>query len=279
MTSRIPIEKIDVPNNRARDFSEQGAQALAAIIAAQGLQHPISVRAVGERYQLISGLHRLRAFEINGETEIPARLSDAKTDDQARLEEVMENLGRNELIALDRCHHLYELKQVYERMHPQAKNGGDRGNQHTGGRIRTSDSATNEGEVFGFARSVSEKLGLGRSQISAAVKIWTGLTLVTRQRLVGLDIARKQTELKLLSEQKPQVQGHILDLITDPKSGVTSVGEALASLEGGVQATPLEKRFRTLSDGLKALPEPTLDRLLLENEERVIAALKRLGRI
>jgi len=35
---------------------------------------------------------------------IAARVSDAETDDQARLQEVMENLGRNELIALDRCH-------------------------------------------------------------------------------------------------------------------------------------------------------------------------------
>ena len=33
-----------------------------------------------------------------------------------------------------------ERKQIYETLHPEAKNGGDRGNQHTGGKIRQMDN-------------------------------------------------------------------------------------------------------------------------------------------
>jgi hypothetical protein len=37
------------------------------------------------------------------------------------------------------------------------------------------------------------------------------------------------------------------------------------------------KRFRALNVNLRKLPDPDFDRLLLENEERVIASLKRQG--
>lgn len=33
-----------------------------------------------------------------------------------------------------------ERKAIYERLHPEAKHGGDRGNQHTGGKSRQTDN-------------------------------------------------------------------------------------------------------------------------------------------
>ena len=115
----LRLDAIDVPQDRARDFDPVWAEALSSIIKEQGLQHPITVRPVGDRYSLVAGLHRYYAHLIGGQAEsIPAFVSEAQTDDEARLQEVMENLGRHELIALDRCHHLYELKQVWERMTP-----------------------------------------------------------------------------------------------------------------------------------------------------------------
>ena len=273
-TLDLAIKDIDVPADRARNFSEEGAQALASIIAAQGLQHPISVRATGDRYQLVSGLHRLRAFEINGEITIPARLSYVKTDDQARLEEVMENLGRNELIALDRCHHLYELKGVWERTHPNFANGGGNQRQKSGGKTIPTEMAS---EVFGFAAATAEKIGLSKRAINIAVKIWIGLTPATRSRLTGLDIARKQTELKLLSEQKPRVQEQVLDLIADADSGVASVGEALAYLEHGRVAEKAGITFEAADRTFGRLADDVLDLVVAKNSQRLIDALKRVG--
>ena len=110
----LPLDQIEVSSDRAKDFDPVWAEALAAIIAQQGLQHPIRVRLVGERYRLVAGRTRLEAYRLLNLPEIAATLSDAATDDAARLEEVMENLGRAELIALDRCHHLFDLKQVWD---------------------------------------------------------------------------------------------------------------------------------------------------------------------
>ncbi|GAA0311483.1 ParB/RepB/Spo0J family partition protein [Rhodovulum strictum] len=266
----IPLAQIAVPENRARTYSEENAQALAGIIAAQGLQHPITVRAAGDGYELVAGLHRLRAFEMNGEAAIPARVSTAATDDEARLEEVMENLGRGELIALDRCHHLYELKQVYERVYPQAKHGGDRKS------ATKTQSLHLDREVFGFAEATAEKIGLSKRAIQLAVRIWTGLTPDSRARLAGTDLADKQTELKALSELTAARQAAVLALILEGRAG--NVAQALELMADGVAPSAEEKRFGQLSERFKALPDPDFDRLIAAHEERVIASLKRQGR-
>ncbi len=83
-------------------------------------------------------------------------------------------------------------------------------------------------EVFGFAEAVAERIGLSRRTIFAAVKIWTGLAPQTRQRLRGTDLARKQTELKALSEiPTPRKQGEVLDAIQNedlPEVGNVAAG-------------------------------------------------------
>jgi len=270
---RIPLELIDVPADRARDYDEATAAALAAILKVQGLMHPIRVRAVGDRFALIAGLHRLGAFRINGEASIPATFSAAANDDEARLEEVMENLGRGELIALDRCHHLYELKVIHDAAHPDAVRGG---RPKSGKSFPTSDDA----EVFGLASTVAESVGLSKRAINMAVKIWTDLTPASRLRLVGTDLARKQTELKALSEQKPAMQAKILALIEGADHpDIQNVASALAFLERGVEISPIEKQFQSINTAFSKLADDALDMVVSNHADRMIASLKRLGRI
>ncbi len=272
----IAVAEIEVPENRARVFSAEGAEALAAIIAVQGLQHPVRLRRDGDRLLLVSGLHRLEAARRLGWATIPAVLSTAETADAARLEEVMENLGRNELVALDRCHHLYELKQVWQRMHPQAKHGGDRKSEAIKSQTLALDP--DEPEVFGFARSAAEKIGLGVSSIKAAVKIWSHLAPTVRVRLAGTDLARKQTELKALSELSHAKQGAVLDLILG-ESEATNVAQALQVLSDGAVPNDLERKFTAASKVIATLPDELFDNVIAAHEERVIASLKRRGRI
>lgn len=269
----LSIRDIDVPADRARDYDEAGAQMLAGVIAAQGLHHPIRVRANGDRYTLISGLLRLRAFELLQRASIPASLSDADSDEAARLEEVMENLGRAELIALDRCHHLHELRMIHDAAHPNATRGG---------RPKSGKSFPTfaDDEVFGLASTVADKVGLSKRAINMAVKIWTDLAPTTRLRLAGTKLATKQTELKALSEQTPPIQAKILDLILgDEHSDIENVAGALAFLEGGSAVASVEKQFQAVRAAFVKLPEASLDMLVSAEADRVIASLKRLGRI
>lgn len=302
----IPLSEIDIPDNRARSFDPDEAKALAFILAGSSLQHPIRVRAVGNRFRLIAGRKRLEAFRLLEWGAIPATISTATTDDEARLEEVMENLGRVELNKLDRCQHLYELKQVYERMYPGAKNGGDRKSE-----IRTQTLRSDPGslEVFGFSASMAEKIGISRRAIELAVKIWTELSPDSRQRLAGSRFADHQSALKELSEQLPADQAKALDLLLADPPAAHLVGDALAILRNGSAPTPAEKKAAAVSKAVQSMAKPVasavasrdvaelkegiatlsrfmakleddaLDSIVAENEERIIASLKRRGRI
>ncbi|ARE40876.1 ParB-like nuclease domain protein [Rhodovulum sp. P5] len=265
-----PVDRIDVPGNRARAYSAETAQALAGVIEAQGLLHPITIRRDGPRFRLVAGLHRLRAFEILGRETIPARLSTAETEEAERLEELMENLGRGELIALDRCQHLFELKVVWERMHPETAHGKASPKTQS---LRLSDEAP---EVFGFAPSVAETVGLSKRSIQLAVKIWAGLSVASRKRLIGTDLAKKQTELKALSELKPAQQAKVLDLILG-ELPPANVAQALEYLETGCAPDVVEKRFHAVSRSIAALDDDVFDRVIAAHEDRVIASLRRQG--
>ncbi|MGH1355342.1 MAG: ParB/RepB/Spo0J family partition protein [Thalassovita sp.] len=278
MTLTLPMTLIDVPKGRARSLDAAWVESLAVLIGSQGLMHPIRVRAVGERFELVSGLRRYCAAELLGWVSIPYTLSTAETADDARLEEVMENLGREALIALDRCHSLYELKQVWERKYPETAQGGDRKSKATKIKMQTLHFDQEQQEIFGFAQSNAERIGLSKRSIFLAVAIWEKLSPASRDRLVGTALAYKQTELKALSELSHKLQGQVLDLVLGDDD-VTNVSGALQALEGGVVPDPIEKQLTALRKTVSKLPEPVFDRLILENEERVIAALKRQGRI
>lgn len=245
---------------------------------------------MGERYRLISGHHRLTAYGGLGHTRIPAIVVEGISDDAARLEEVMENLGRAELWALDRCHHLYELKQVWERMYPETKNGGNFGNQYTKSKkalisarrhkmptpkINSEDMPI----VFGFARAVADKVGLDQRTIRQAVMIWTRLAPAVRLRLRGTGLATKQTELLALSDLKAPVQMQVLELILGPQRGVDNVAAAVAFLAGRLSANDYERRLLRANVAFGKLKDEVFEHVIVAHEARIIASLTRRGRI
>lgn len=275
----IQLASIEVGTDRARDVDPVWAEALATVISQQGLLSPIVVRKTSDGYRLIAGLHRLHAFRHLGRDTIAALISTAETDDQARLQEVTENLVRHDLIALDRFHHLFEAKQVWERMHPQAKRGGDRRSQMIKTQsLRFDADEAKAPEIMGFAPAYAEHIGMSRRTIENAVKIWSQLSETSRTRLKGTDLARKATELKALSDLEASVQWKVLDLILGDENGdIQNVASALAHLEGGAKVSAVERQYAAISKSFSVLTDSSLDRLLLENEERVRASILRNG--
>lgn len=280
--TEIDISSISVPDDRARALDMNWVEALAQIIESQGLTNAITVRQYNDKILLVSGAHRLAAFKKLGRSTIPARVSSAENDNDAKLEEVMENLGRNELNALDRCHHLYDLKTVYEKLHPETKHGGDRGNQYTGaktGKRQTLPLDTEQPELFGFSRQIAEKIGLSDRSIRMAVAIWKGLSVASRRRLENTWIATNQNNLKILSEQTPVNQDKILNLMLVEPVQANSVIDALTIIDNGRLPDGQEKRFQALSNKLSRLTDFEFDIVLKAQAERVIAWAKNSGLI
>jgi ParB/RepB/Spo0J family partition protein len=68
----VRIDEIYVPAKHRRDLNPATVDELAESILEIGLQTPISVRRDGERFVLVTGLHRLEACKALGEETITA---------------------------------------------------------------------------------------------------------------------------------------------------------------------------------------------------------------
>ena len=74
----FPIALVRVPVKRAKTLDPARVQALAESILAEGQTTPISLRADGEGFVLVEGLHRLEALKALGETTVEGFLVHAR---------------------------------------------------------------------------------------------------------------------------------------------------------------------------------------------------------
>ena len=74
----LAIADIYVPVKRRATLDQKRANEIAASILEKGQQTPILVRAVGARFVLVEGLHRLEAAKALGEKTVLCFLVDAR---------------------------------------------------------------------------------------------------------------------------------------------------------------------------------------------------------
>lgn len=108
----IPIERITVVNPRVRN--KKIFKEIISNIAEIGLKKPITVtrrdEADGVRYDLVCGQGRLEAYQVLGQSEIPALVVDADTED-CMVMSLVENLARRQHRAIDLLHDIQGLKR------------------------------------------------------------------------------------------------------------------------------------------------------------------------
>lgn len=94
---KLPVDQIDPnPYQPRRTFPQAELESLASSISETGLLQPISVRSVGERYQIIAGERRWRAHKLLGRTSIEALVVPVEDGDMAILA-LAENIDREDL--------------------------------------------------------------------------------------------------------------------------------------------------------------------------------------
>ena len=108
----IPMDRIAVVNPRLRN--RKAFREIVDNIAELGLKRPITVAARqsedGPRYDLVCGQGRLEAFQELGQTEIPAIVIDASSED-CLVMSLVENLARRQHRALDLLRDIRGLKE------------------------------------------------------------------------------------------------------------------------------------------------------------------------
>lgn len=89
-------------NDRTR-FDDKALAELAASIEANGLAQPITVRPVGDEFEIVAGERRFRAMMLLGWDKVPAIVRDL--DDRAASDVMLvENTGRADLDPIDEAH-------------------------------------------------------------------------------------------------------------------------------------------------------------------------------
>lgn len=101
MIKDVPLSDIVFPSGEMRSqVSMEGLDELSRSIRQLGLMNPISVRPIGDKYELIAGFRRTKACEMAGMLTVPARIF-TSTDEIADLQKAHENLFREEVNTLD----------------------------------------------------------------------------------------------------------------------------------------------------------------------------------
>ena len=117
----IDINAIEILK-RWRDFQPAKAAEIAASMDVVGQLQPILVRPGRDgKYVLVAGLHRIEGRKKNGSKTILATVVEDMDADQA---EIDENLIRANLTVAERAMHVAARKSLYEKLHPQTKQGG-----------------------------------------------------------------------------------------------------------------------------------------------------------
>jgi ParB family chromosome partitioning protein len=186
-TESIHVVRVNV-GARRRSVNRRKVKGLAGSIAQVGLLNPITVRATGDEYTLVAGLHRLEAAKLLGWSQIPAVI--VELDDVDRmLAEIDENLIRNELSDLERGEHLAERKRLYLLKHPETAA------RVAGGKARHRSATAGSAVAESFASDAASKTGASERTVREDVQIAESIPEDVRDALRETPVADSKTDL------------------------------------------------------------------------------------
>ncbi|MBP5857256.1 ParB N-terminal domain-containing protein [Marivibrio halodurans] len=251
----IALADIDV-RDRLRPADQASVEALARDIDRRGLRVPIEVAGQlrgDKKYRLVSGLHRITAFQSLGREDIPAFIVSGNLL-ELRRDELLENLTRNELSKLERAQFVADLKRVYLELHPEAAHGGDR---------RSDDfQDANDGDLKPWYDVIAERSQRAARTIQREAAIGERLDRDVADTLRASPIADNQKELESLARFSPEIQRQLAGVIAS--GGARSVTAAHRALSGAPATGEGEERdpVARLVDGFMRLGKRDQDRFL-----------------
>ena len=179
------------PAQPRKVFREEALAELAESISRHGILQPLSVRRVGNTYELIAGERRLRAAQRAGLTEIPCIVM-SMDEQESSMAAMIENLQRQDLDFIEEAEGIAQLMQSCAMSQEQAARA-----------IGKSQSAVaNKLRLLRHSRQVMEALregGLTERHARALLKIPTEeqklqvIGVILRQ---GLSVARTESYIE-----------------------------------------------------------------------------------
>ncbi len=187
--SSVPLVSL-VVRERKRSYVPGNVAALADSIREGGLLNPITVRPVGDEFELVTGFHRLEAARRLGWQSIPALVQDMD-DLAAELAEIDENLVRSELSYLERCEHLARRDEILKLKGERAERGQNRFTQR--------DRRANLARLPTTTAELGEESGMSARAVQRSLQIVRGISPKVRDLIRSTPLARNGSELDALA--------------------------------------------------------------------------------
>ncbi|MFM9092945.1 MAG: ParB/RepB/Spo0J family partition protein, partial [Verrucomicrobiota bacterium] len=165
------------PYQARREIAPEQLQELAESIRAEGLLQPIVVRRQGERFQLIAGERRWRAFQLLKIKVIPARLVEASDASSAAIG-LIENLQREGLNPLEEAQGYASLIRDFDLTQDTAAERVGRGRATVANSLRL---LSLEAELQGYL--AKGLLSVGHAKVLLGVEPGASRTVLARRIL------------------------------------------------------------------------------------------------
>jgi ParB family transcriptional regulator, chromosome partitioning protein len=252
----VPTSKIQVGSGRRR-VSEPVVAQLATDIGERGLRQPIEVaRIKGGKFHLVTGAHRLAACRALGMADIPGVVIKGNGV-ELRRDELMENLGRNDLSTLERAQALASLKLVFQEA-TGARHGGDR-------KSADFQEGDQDATLASWYAAVASRSEAGVRTIKRLTSIGENLSPEIADRLRDTAFEDNQKELESLAKQPPELQSEIVERLLHAEEPARSVGAAIKVIRGdAVPPVTDDAEFRKLMDAWNRASGKTRKRFLQE---------------
>lgn len=203
--NEVLIKNLIIEENARRPLKQSRVEELARSIKERGLMNPIIIT---KNNQLIAGFHRVEAFRLLGEISIPCTFTKEEDPIELKLMEIDENNNRSELTHLELCEDLLVLKSLYEKKHPETKQGGDRKSE----KIKTKNLRFDP-----FNEFTSKKLGISKRTIEMDVKVAKDIITDLKDGIRETKLEDRKTDLRSISKKNLPEQKEILEIIKELK--------------------------------------------------------------
>lgn len=230
------------PYQARREIPPEQLSELAESIRSEGLLQPIVVRKTGDKFQLIAGERRWRAFQQLKIKVIPARIVEASNASSAALG-LIENLQREGLNPIEEAHGFASLIRDFDLTQETAADRVGKGRATVANALRL---LALDGELQGFvARNL---LSVGHAKVLLGVTDVAQRTVLAR-RVIEEGLSVRGTE-KLVLDRKNAAgavpRGKTRSLPTKDAEAVEGIQKKLSSHLGArvaVLHTPKKGRI------------------------------------
>lgn len=182
------------PYQARREISPDQLSELAESIRSEGLLQPVVVRKKGDKFELIAGERRWRAFQLLKIKTIPARLVDASNASSAALG-LIENLQREGLNPLEEAYGYASLIRDFDLTQEAASERVGKGRATVANSLRL---LSLDGELQGFiAKGI---LSVGHAKVLLGIEDPAQRAVIAR-RIIEEGLSVRATE-KLVQAKK-----------------------------------------------------------------------------